>query len=241
MLGVQLPGRGARLSDPAFTRMGPLVDAIMAVVTFEEPFAFFGHSLGALVALEVTRALRATGRPRPDRLFASACPAPHLPRIDAPIHQLPDRELAAWIRAEYGSLPADIMENPELLRVVLPAHRADFELVNTYEYHPGEPLDLPLTVIGGTEDEVTEVELAGWGAHTTAEWELERLPGGHFYLREQRERLLHLVSDRLHLVQRSLAIAGVRSPATLSAGPKPVSLGPEDADRGAGDGRQSGD
>ena len=104
MLGVQLPGRGARLNEPAFTRMGPLVDAIVAEVTFDGPFAFFGHSLGALVAYEVARVLHATGRRQPDRLFASACPAPHLPRIDPPIHQLPDEELAALINQEYALL-----------------------------------------------------------------------------------------------------------------------------------------
>ena len=199
MLGVQLPGRGARLDEPAFTRMGPLVDAIVAEVTFQAPFAFFGHSLGALVAYEVAKVLHATGRRQPDRLFASACPAPHLPRIDPPIHQLPDEELAALINQEYASLPAEIMENPDLLRLVLPAHRSDFELVETYEYHAGEPLDRPLTVIGGTEDELTESELAAWGRHTATRLDLQLLPGGHFYLREQRDRLLHLVKERLQL------------------------------------------
>jgi phthiocerol/phenolphthiocerol synthesis type-I polyketide synthase E len=199
VLGVQLPGRGARLHEPAFTRMGPLVDAVVAEVDFRGPFAFFGHSLGALVAFEVARALRASARRQPDRLFVSACPAPHLPRIDPPIHQLPDDELAAWIDHEYGSLPAEIIQKPDVLRMVLPAHRSDFELVETYEYQAGEPLDRPLTVIGGTEDELTESELAAWGRHTAARWDVERLPGGHFYLREQRDRLLHLVRDRLQL------------------------------------------
>ena len=199
MLGVQLPGRGARLNETAFTRMGPLVDAIVAEVTFDGPFAFFGHSLGALVAYEVARVLHATGRRLPDRLFASACPAPHMPRIDPPIHQLPDQELAALINQEYASLPAEITENPDLLRLSLPAHRSDFELVETYEYRAGSPLDRPLTVIGGTDDELTESELAAWGRHTATRLDLQLLPGGHFYLREQRDRLLHLVGERLRL------------------------------------------
>ena len=112
--------------------------------TSSGPFAFFGHSLGALVAYEVARVLRATGRRQPDRLFASACPAPHLLVIDdAPIHQLPDEELAALINQEYDSLPAEISENPALLQMVLPAHRADFELVETYEYHAGRAVGPP--------------------------------------------------------------------------------------------------
>lgn len=201
VLGLQLPGRGARLNEPAFTRMAPLVDAIATEVAFQAPFAFFGHSLGALVAYEVAKALRATGRQQPDRIFVSACPAPHVPPIGPRMHQLTDDELAAWIHQEYGSLPAEIVENPDLLRMVLPAHRSDFELVETYEYRPADPLGRPLTVIGGIQDDLTESELAAWAQHTDTGWDIERLPGGHFYLREQRTELLHLVRDRLQLIQ----------------------------------------
>jgi acyl transferase domain-containing protein len=201
VLGIQLPGRGARWHEPTFTRMGPLVDAIVAEIDFRGPFAFFGHSLGAMVAYEVARKLRDTGRPQPDRIFASACPAPHLPRIDEPIHELPDHELAALINEEYNSLPAEIIENPDVLQMVLPAHRSDFELVETYEFRAGAPLDRPLTVIGGNEDELTESELAAWGQLTVGPWELELMPGGHFYIREQQDPLLRLVEDRLQLME----------------------------------------
>jgi surfactin synthase thioesterase subunit len=167
----------------------------------ERPFAFFGHSLGALVAYEVARALRAAGLRQPDRLFASACPAPHLPRTETPIHQLSDEELVAWIDQEYRSLPPEIIGNPDLMRIVLPAHRSDFELVETYEYRTEEPLECPITVVGGTEDELTESELAAWSRHTVAGWDLHWLTGGHFYLREEHDVLLHLVREKLQVVK----------------------------------------
>jgi surfactin synthase thioesterase subunit len=197
VLGVQLPGRGGRYHEPAFTRMGSLVEAVVAEVPFHGPFVFFGHSLGALVAYEVARALRAAGLRQPDRLFVSAHQAPHLPTSDPPVHHLPDEELIAWIDREYGSLPAEITGNAELQRLIVPAYRSDFELVETYAHTPGEPLDCPITVIGGTEDEVTETELRAWGGHTAADCELVWLPGGHFYLREQRPALLDLVASSL--------------------------------------------
>lgn len=197
VLGLQLPGRGARLAEPAYTRMMPLVDAIVSGVAFRGPYAFFGHSLGALVAYEVAQVLQASGFRPPDRLFVSACPAPHLPRLDPPIHRLPNRELATMIAQEYGSLPTEIAENPELMDLLLPAHRADFELVETYAYEAGDPLECPLTVVGGTEDELGVSELTAWAAHSTAALDLELMPGGHFYLREQQERLLALIDDRL--------------------------------------------
>ena len=85
--------------------------------------------------------------------------------------------------------------------MILPAHRSDFEIVETYEFRAGAPLDRPITVIGGTEDEVTESELAAWGELTVGPWDVEHMPGGHFYLREQQDRLLRLVSEKLQLVQ----------------------------------------
>ena len=170
---------------------------LRAEVAFRGPFAFFGHSLGALVAYEVARVLRATGRRQPDRLFASACPAPHLVLSDAPIHQLPDEQLAALIDQEYGSLPADISDDPALLQMVLPAHRADFELVETYEYRAGRASGPPSHRDRGDRGRADRTG-AGRLAHAHCRrWEIELLPGGHFYLREQQDRLLEIVRDRL--------------------------------------------
>jgi surfactin synthase thioesterase subunit len=197
VLGIQLPGRGGRHREAPFTRMDPLVAAIVEAVAFRGPFAFFGHSLGTLVAYEVARTLRAAGLRQPDWLFVSAYQAPHVPRTDPPIHHLPDDELIAWIHQEYGSLPANISDDAELVRLVLPSHRADFEIVETYKHTSGEPLDCPITVIGGTEDEVSERELAAWGQHTIGPTHLHWLPGDHFYLRQQRDRLLRIVTDSL--------------------------------------------
>lgn len=195
--GLQLPGRGGRQGERPLTRMPELVGALVAEAAFDGRFALFGHSLGALVAYELARALGAAGRRSPAWLFASAYPAPHLPRGAPPVHHLADAELVDRIDRTYGSLPAEVRADAELLALVLPAYRADLTMVETYEHVPGEPLDCPLTVIAGTDDEATEAQLTAWRRHTTGPFALRWLPGGHFYLREQRDALLAIVADSL--------------------------------------------
>jgi surfactin synthase thioesterase subunit len=205
--GVQLPGRGSRISDPHYTRVGPLIHDLVQQAEFHGPFAFFGHSLGALLAYETTRALHERGLRGPQSLMVSACPAPHLPRRRPAIHQLGDRELFAEIQGSYGTLPDEMAEDPELLAIVMGLHRADFELVDSYQYVHGAPLDIPLHVFGGREDQLSTEELTAWQHHCQGPFALDLLPGGHFYLREQRSTLLGtiqaaLVADRV--VPRSL-------------------------------------
>src|ERR1039458_7197841 len=57
---VQLPGRGTRLMERPFTQLSLLIEALaQALVPFlDKPFAFFGHSLGALVSFELARRIR---------------------------------------------------------------------------------------------------------------------------------------------------------------------------------------
>lgn len=211
--GVQLPGRGSRVDEAPRTNLTPLVAELVEETPFDPPFVLFGHSLGALLAYETARALAARGRTGPERLVLSACPAPHLPRTLPPLRALEDRELFAAIQEHYGSLPAELAEDDELLSVVMSSHRGDFALVETYRHRPGPGLDVPFHVMGGTEDRVSRHDLAQWGRHTRSTTTLDLLPGGHFYLREQRTATL--------AVLRRLLTAPVTSvPAPHREGPR---------------------
>ena len=195
--GVQTPGHGSRLGEPPFTRLRPLVEALLRDASFETPFAFFGHSLGALVAYEVARTLRALGRDQPELLFLSAYPAPHLPRAAPVAHLLPDPELLAILEQQAGELPAELRGDPELLRPVVSAFRADCELFETYRPPDDAPLDQPFVVLGGVDDHEATAGLAEWRRYTTGSFELRLFPGGHFYLRDERQSVLRLVLETL--------------------------------------------
>ncbi|WP_020123019.1 thioesterase II family protein [Streptomyces canus] len=182
--GICLPGRGSRVAEPALTDMDAVVRALLAETEFVAPYDLFGHSLGALVAYEVTRELAARGLPLPERLVVSAFPAPHLPRPEAPLSGLPDEELVAVLNERYGGIPPQIAADRDLLAVLLPAFRADFALLENYRYQESRALPVPLVVLGGEADSLTLDQLGAWDLHSGVTVRRHAFPGGHFYFRD---------------------------------------------------------
>ncbi len=182
---VQLPGRGARWAEPALSRMHALATAIAENAAFEPPYAFFGHSLGAIVAYEVTRALQTRDLPLAERLFVSGHAAPSLPRRLPAIHELPDEPFLAEIERRHGGVPPEAHDDPSLRAALIASLRADYEIVETYVPEPRDPLPVAISVMAGSEDLLTDADLEAWQAHTAFPLAVRRFPGGHFYLREQ--------------------------------------------------------
>jgi medium-chain acyl-[acyl-carrier-protein] hydrolase len=166
----------------------------------DKPFAFFGHSLGALLGFEMARLLRRKGGPRPLCLLVSGCRAPHVPDTRAPIHELPEPEFLEELRHLNGS-PPEALEHAELMQMLLPCLRADFETYATYVYEHEPPLDCPIHAFGGQNDvEVPPEALAAWGEQTGAAFSLRLLPGDHFFVNTARSLLLELLSRELRQI-----------------------------------------
>ncbi len=183
VLSVQYPGRQDRRHERPLDDIGELADALAAEVRRgpEGPYAFFGHSMGAVLAYETARRLREDGRTGPSHLFLSGRRAPAL---DPSPHDrlLTDDDVMAAVRRLGGTTPA-VLDDPELREMVMPALRADYRAVGSYGWRPGAPLSVPIGVFVGDSDPVVTVEQASaWRDFTTAPTTLEVFPGGHFYL-----------------------------------------------------------
>jgi medium-chain acyl-[acyl-carrier-protein] hydrolase len=199
LCAVQLPGREGRLRERAFDRMTHLVSALAAALRsdLDRPFAFFGHSLGALVAFELARRLRREGRSGPVHLFASGRRAPQLGTIGPPRHDLPEAQFREALR-HLGGTPREVLDNDELMDLLSPTVRADFAVAETYRYEPGAPLDCPITVLGGQEDPNNPPDrLHAWAEHTHADFRVRMAPGGHFFLHSATARVLEVVAGEL--------------------------------------------
>jgi medium-chain acyl-[acyl-carrier-protein] hydrolase len=187
------------LQEAPFTRLVPLVQTLARVLRpyLDIPFAFFGHSLGALISFELARQLRRQVDRSPARLLVAGCPAPQLSKRDPPIHQLPEALFVAELRRLNGT-PELVLRDPDLLDLFLPLLRADFELYETYTYIAEAPLDCPVSVFGGLQDRrVDRGALAAWRDHTTADCGLRMLPGDHFFLESDRWLLLQAIAQDL--------------------------------------------
>ena len=196
---VQLPGREKRLSEPLFTHLSPLVKilALILLPYLDRPFAFFGHSMGALVSFELTRKLRHHKAPSPMHLFVSGRRAPQIPNPDPPIHQLPDNAFVGELR-RYNGTPEAVLQNPELRSLFLPILRADLAINETYTYISEAPLDCPISAFGGLQDkEVSRKELDAWRDQTNTTFSLSMFPGDHFFLKREPDALWQAISQSL--------------------------------------------
>lgn len=197
---VQLPGREGRWREPALTNLGEIADRVTAAITphLQEPFAFYGHSLGALVSFEVTRRLRASGGPVPRHLFLGAHRGPQMPNPHPPIRDLGDIAFIAETRKRYDGIPQAVLDNPELLELMLPCLRGDFAAFETYEYRADAPLDIPISAFGGDQDGYVRThEVAGWREQTTSRFRMRVIPGNHFFMQSGRDQVIAAVVDDL--------------------------------------------
>lgn len=196
---IQYPGRENRLAEPLLSSSEPLVEALTVDLQpyLDRPYAFFGHSLGALVAFDVARLLAQRQQSQPLHFFVSARAAPQLPTIEPPIHQLPPAEFIHKITALNGT-PDEILRNAELMDLLYPILRADFAINETYVYRHGLPLDCPISALGGLRDSlISRAQLEAWSEQTRGPFAVRMFPGHHFFLHEMRSLLLRIVTQDL--------------------------------------------
>jgi surfactin synthase thioesterase subunit len=195
VLAIQYPGRHERRREPCIEHIGTLADRITEALLpwTDRPFAFFGHSMGATIAFEVTRRLEAKGV-SPTVLFVSGRRAPSRARHET-LHLEGDQALIAELR-RLGGTEAGVLADPELLALVMPAIRGDYTAIMTYRCAPGAVVAAPLHVLVGDSDpHVTLDEAMSWKEHTGGRFELAVFTGGHFYLNDHVAAVVRTIVD----------------------------------------------
>lgn len=195
---VQYPGRQDRRGEPNIDSIPALADAIFEVVRplAERPLAFFGHSMGAVLAYEVALRLEEAGAPPLIRLYVSGRRAPSRHRPEA-VHQQGDQGIIAELQRLSGT-DSGLLDDPETLEMILPAIRSDYRAIETYRDVPGRRVSCPVyAIIGDSDPRVTLDEARAWAGHSTGPFDLRVYPGGHFYLVDQSRQVIRLISDDL--------------------------------------------
>lgn len=199
LFAVQLPGRGARMSERPERSMDALVQKLASVIAQQspKPFAFFGHSLGALLAFELTRRLKVHQLKQPVKLIVSGCAAPQARNDLEPLDEYDDDKLIERL-SKYNGTPPEVLQHRELMRLLAPTIRADFALASEYAYRAGLLLDMPLTALAGTTDDQTSREqIETWGRETSGPFKQHWFEGDHFFIRPQFESVLRTVNTEL--------------------------------------------
>lgn len=201
---IQLPGRESRYSEPvlgdAHEAARLLADAIESYLDCR--YAFFGYSMGGLIAFEVVRELRRRRAPMPAQLFVGAMRAPQLAPTLPLQAKLPLEMFIKHVRDYYDS-PPEAWKNPDLLKIVLPVLRADMALCQDYVYRHEPPFEFPIQAFAGLRDRSAPLSaVQAWREQTTGEFSVEAFDGGHFFVNAFRAPVQHVMILRLkHLLQ----------------------------------------
>lgn len=196
---IQLPGRENRISEELFDNIQLLTKELATQIEphVDKPYALFGHSMGALIVFELARELRRRKIREPERLFFSGRIAPHVPRVKPPIHDL-DHQSFLKCLYDLNGTPESILQNEELMELFMPMLRNDFKMVETYEYIDEAPLNIPFSVLRGSEDSETSAYFMNeWSKHTVDSCIQHLIKGNHFFLNDQPQKILDLINEDL--------------------------------------------
>lgn len=197
---LEPPGRWSRLAERPHRRIDPWVEDVVAAIAplCDRPFAFFGYSLGSIIAFEVARRMRDVLGMQPCALMVAAAAPPQIALRRTVLHRLPDDAFVEQLNRRYAAIPAAVRRDRDLLSAMLPSLRADIEAIETYHYGPGEPLQCPIVAFAGTLDEgATEERMARWSEQTAGPFRLERFNGGHFFIQTAGPSLVQSVRRTL--------------------------------------------
>ncbi|WP_444997358.1 thioesterase II family protein [Aliikangiella sp. IMCC44359] len=199
VLCVQPPGRGERIGEPVIGSIEKVVEQLVDVLKNldDKPFIFFGHSNGALISFEVAREMRRQSLRLPEHMILSAKRAPQLIKNQKISYNLPEEEFIEKVRNMKGT-PEEVLNNKEIMQILLPLLRADFQISETYKFKDEEPLNIPFTLLGGVHDEnIPEADVGAWEDNSAKDSIFIKINGGHFFIHSHETQVIAHVKDVL--------------------------------------------
>jgi len=201
LVAVQLPGREGRFREAFVTKFNDLIDTLAVVMEpyLDKPYVVFGHSLGSIKSFEWIRELKRRGLKQPLLYIPSGMSAPQYRQDEPPISCLPEKEFIEELLKDYGSTLRTSLDKEELREVFLPQLRADFGLLESYQYRQGTKLDCPILAFAGEDElDIGDKELQGWSELTNGHFDSKRFLGDHFFIHSSENQVLDVVSQQLN-------------------------------------------
>lgn len=194
---LQLPGRSFRKHEPPIENIHTLLEELFPLILSIQdlPFVFYGHSLGALICLNLSKLLTSKGHPTPNALFFSGIHSPKISLNHPKLSELGDLSLIEELK-KIGGTPDELINNTELMKCFLPTIRGDIKLGESYRYVDNCPLNCPITVFNGKEDHLIDPPTTvDWVHETRKKCTLDFLNGGHFFHTEQKQYILSKIGQ----------------------------------------------
>ncbi len=195
---IDLPGHGKYLRKIPLTSIAEMVDHIFAHIQddLRQPYAIYGHSMGTLIGYGLSQKIRQANRPMPVHLFLSGRHGPSVASKQQGWYLLPQPQFIEKVKT-YGGIPEQIAQEQELMDLFAPILKADFQAVAKYQYTQAEPLNVPVTVLMGLEEDYTFEETLDWQRITSQKIVVKQFPGNHFFIFEHLPEIGSMISRTL--------------------------------------------
>lgn len=198
---IDLPGHGRKLREPLLTDLNRMTEYIVQQVypnIITNPFAIYGHSMGATLGYMVCKKLIRDNLPEPLHLFVSSRQGPSVPiKEDSKyLHLLPQDKFIK-MAMEYGGIPAEVAAEKELMDLFVPIMKADFQAVGQYIHEPTPPLDIPITVFVGSNEKTSYDDAMRWQEVTSRKISMSQFFGGHFFIFDYLAEIGKIISSEL--------------------------------------------
>ncbi|MEK3791128.1 alpha/beta fold hydrolase [Paenibacillus sp. FSL R7-0204] len=200
LVAVQYPGHVPGTGDELYTCLNSLAEEIANEISAfsDKKYIIFGHSMGALIAYEVTKRLAGKKVRQPEHLFIAARTPPNLPVVAPMIHKMSDSEIIQIARA-FNALPEEVLQNEDILQMIIPTLKADFEMIGTWKHdHNAPPLNVPLCAFTGMFDSLGVPEqMKEWSNYTSNSFRMITMPEKHYFILNPavQEDIIHIIQD----------------------------------------------
>ena len=199
LVPVELAGRGRRINEQLYKDVDELIEDVFQIIKYEincSSYAFFGHSLGSMIAYELAQKISYCNINQPSHLFFSGRGAPHIEKGKK--YCLMDDNLFKKEVLGLGGTPPEFFDHPELLEVFLPLLKNDFELSESKIVHKGtRPLDVNISAFFGEEEDLTKEQCGEWKKYTKQSCSLHYFEGGHFFIHKEIEGITRVINYKL--------------------------------------------
>ncbi len=191
---LEYPGRGTKAKESLVSHLPQLLAHLeQEISTMDDPFGFFGHSLGAILAFELALVMHNKYGKAPKALFLSGSPPPNAVSSAASMHQQSDADFIATLKT-LGGIPPGLLESKEFAEFFLPILRNDFALLHGYERQPTK-VPCPLVIFGSDRDPIVSLsDIAKWADWTEEKMDLHLMEGDHFFIHEPKQILHHIAT-----------------------------------------------
>lgn len=198
LIPLELPGRGKRIAEPLLTDIHSMADNLYKHIKpmLQEPYAFYGHSMGTVLSYLITKRLVSEGLQGPSHLFVSGRSGPSAEDPDPFHHDLPKEAFRAKLK-EIGGSPDEFLEDDTLMDFFEPILRADFRAIEEYQYETTEPFNIPITVMVGKDENITEEQVMAWQKETTHPIDIRWFNGKHFFILEHPAGIMRIIGEKL--------------------------------------------